>query len=100
MLRASLIAIALTSCMPAEPDDMDEPGDDVPTPLTSSVIKHVFVIAMENHAASSIYGNTTSAPYIQTLVASYGHATNFIDKLPTLPSEPHYVWMEAGTNAF
>ena len=24
----------------------------------------------------------------------------FIDKLPDRPSEPHYVWMEAGTNAF
>jgi phospholipase C len=30
----------------------------------------------------------------------YGRATNFIDKLPSLPSEPHYIWMEAGTNAF
>src|SRR5258707_8279677 len=65
------------------------------------VLQHVFVIAMENHDASQIYGNTTDAPYINnTLLPSYAHATNFNDELPALASEPHYVWMEAGTNAF
>jgi hypothetical protein len=69
--------------------------------VTTSVIKHVFVIAMENHDASQIYGNTTDAPYINnTLMKSYAHATNFNDELPSLASEPHYLWMEAGTNAF
>jgi len=69
--------------------------------LATSAIQHVFVIALENHGASDIYGNVTSAPYInQTLIPAYGHATNFIDKLPQLNSEPHYVWMEAGSNAF
>jgi len=88
------------------PEAVDDDGDDQVEPVgeaaaTASAIKHVFVIAMENHGASSIYGNTTSAPYITgTLLPAYGRATNFADKLPTLPSEPHYVWMEAGTNAF
>src|SRR5215471_13492628 len=69
---------------------------------TSSVIKHVLVIAMENHDASQIYGNTGSAPYINnTLIPTYSHATNFNDPLAlSIPSEPHYVWMDAGTNAF
>src|SRR5262249_42941523 len=69
---------------------------------TNSAIKFVFVIAMENHDASQIYGNTTNAPYINnTLIPQYAKASNFGDELPTsLPSEPHYVWMEAGTNAF
>src|SRR5262249_58328802 len=36
-----------------------------------------------------------------TLIPSYAHATNFNDELAlSVPSEPHYVWMEAGTNAF
>src|ERR1043166_2416544 len=30
----------------------------------------------------------------------YGRAPNSIDKLPSLPSEPPYVWMDAGPNAF
>jgi hypothetical protein len=66
-----------------------------------SVIQHVFVIAMENHDAAQIYGNTTDAPYINgTLIPGYARATNFNDELPSLVSEPHYLWMEAGTNAF
>lgn len=67
----------------------------------ASVIQHVFVITMENTDASQIYGNTTNAPYINnTLLPNYAHATNWNDELPSLASEPHYIWMEAGTNAF
>ena len=57
---------------------------------------------MENHDASQIYGNNADAPYINgTLVPTYAHATNFDDELAqSIPSEPHYVWMEAGTNTF
>ncbi|MCE9576560.1 MAG: alkaline phosphatase family protein [Deltaproteobacteria bacterium] len=80
-----------------------ESGDDgtLREPATASTIKYVFVIAMENHDATQIYGNP-DAPYINnTLLPAYGHALAFHDELPTgLPSEPHYVWMEAGTNAF
>jgi hypothetical protein len=70
--------------------------------VTSSVIKHIFVIAMENHDSTQIYGNTTNAPYINnTLLPNYAHATNFNDPLAlSIPSEPHYVFIEAGTNAF
>ncbi len=68
----------------------------------ASKIKYVFVIAMENTDANSIYGNRTNAPYINdSLVANYGNGSNFGDELPlAIVSEPHYVWMEAGTNAF
>ena len=70
--------------------------------VTTSVIKHVIVIAMENHDSTQIYGNTSNAPYINnTLIPSYAHATNFNDALAlSIPSEPHYVYIEAGTNAF
>ncbi len=66
----------------------------------ASSIKHVFVIAMENHDAWQIYGKSQDAPYIQTLLRDYAHATRFLDELPDLDSEPHYIWMEAGTNHF
>jgi hypothetical protein len=90
----------LASCG-AEPGDMEETTDSVPESATTSVIKFVFVIAMENHDASQIYGNTANAPYINnTLMAQYARSTNFNDELPSLASEPHYLWMEAGTNAF
>jgi hypothetical protein len=80
----------------------DEDVETTTSAATSSAIKFVFVIAMENHDASQIIGNSTNAPYINgTLIPQYAHATNFNDELAiSIPSEPHYVWMEAGTNAF
>ena len=90
--------VALTACGGA-----DE-GEDEATAVqasTTSQIKFVFVIAMENHDASQIYGNTTSAPYINgTLMPQFARSSKFGDELPSLVSEPHYVWMEAGTNSF
>jgi hypothetical protein len=69
-------------------------------PSAGSAIKNVFVIAMENEPAAAIYGNK-NAPYLNGLLAKYAHATAFTDPLSDgIPSEPHYVWMEAGTNKF
>ena len=67
-----------------------------------AAVEHVFVIAMENHDSVEIYGDMTDAPYINgTLLATGAHATNFTDELSIpIPSEPHYVWMEAATNTF
>jgi len=67
----------------------------------ASAIKHVFVIAMENTDAKQIYGNLKRAPYINmSIIPKYARGTNFSDPLPKEESEPHYIWMEAGTNAF
>ena len=68
---------------------------------TAAHTQVVFVITLENEAEASIYGNS-SAPYINTqLIPQYAHATAFTDPLSdSVPSEPHYIWMEAGTNAF
>src|SRR6185369_9316505 len=90
VLALALGAAGLSAC-----GALDEPAaDDVASAATSSVIKFVFVVTMENHDANQIYGNTTDAPYINnTLIPQYAHATNFNDELPSLVSEPHYVWM-------
>src|SRR5882724_7243541 len=70
-------------------------------PAEAGAIKHVFVIAMENRDADVIYSDAHRTPYIHdTLLPNYAHATNFVDELPGLDSEPHYIWMEAGTNRF
>jgi hypothetical protein len=68
----------------------------------SSATAHVFVVAMENENIGQIFGDTADAPYINgTLIPTGARATGFVDELPlSLPSEPHYAWMEAGTNAF
>jgi phosphatidylinositol-3-phosphatase len=100
-LRGLLLVLPLVAaCRRAAPSD----GSTAVTAGADavSVIKHVFVIAMENCDVSMIYGNTADAPYINgTLLPRYARSANFHDELPLeIPSEPHYVWLEAGTNAF
>jgi hypothetical protein len=73
---------------------------DAPKLDAAASPKTIIVIPMENKASSVIYGNVTDAPYINGLLAQGAHATKFADELPKLDSEPHYVWMEAGTNVF
>ncbi|CAN5461968.1 alkaline phosphatase family protein [soil metagenome] len=72
-----------------------------------NAIQRVYVVMMENNGASSVYGNTADCPYINnTLMATYGYAgaatanhSNYTDDVAsTTPSEPHYIWIEAGTN--
>ena len=58
----------------------------------------VFVILMENESGTNIIGNA-SAPYINNILlpmASY--ATQYYTPPGNHPSEPNYLWLEAGTN--
>ena len=65
---------------------------------TGSGIHTVFIIMMENKNWSAIKGSA-SAPYINgTLLSAGAHAENYVN-LPGLhPSEPNYLWLEAGDN--
>ncbi len=57
--------------------------------------RHVFVIVMENHNWDQIAGSR-SAPYINgTLLPMGAHAEAYMNLLH--PSEPNYLWIEAGT---
>ncbi len=57
------------------------------------VFKHIYVIVMENKAYSSIVGSK-QAPYLNSLIARYGLATNFYAE--THPSEPNYIALTSG----
>lgn len=58
----------------------------------------IFVIVMENHNWSDIKNNP-AAPYInQTLLPMASHAEEYYNPPGNHPSEPNYLWMEAGTN--
>ena len=59
------------------------------------------MITFENESQNAVYGNS-SAPYInKQLIPQYARGMAFTDPLPdSIPSEPHYIWMEAGTNTF
>jgi alpha-D-xyloside xylohydrolase len=60
----------------------------------------VFVILMENHNWSSIKGNA-SAPYINNTLlqrTDVSYCTQYYTPPNNHPSEPNYLWLEAGTN--
>jgi hypothetical protein len=72
--------------------------DPAPAAVSSlSGIHTVFIILMENHNWADFPGNA-SAPYINSLLPLGAHAEQY-DNPPSIhPSEPNYLWLEAGTN--
>ena len=83
-------------------------------PALAASIGDVFVIAMENHnftqpasytSTQAIYGNA-NAPYFNSLItpnnanaAQTAWASNYTSVGASVhPSEPNYIWNEAGTN--
>jgi phosphatidylinositol-3-phosphatase len=63
---------------------------------SGGVIQKVFYIMEENRNASDVYG-ASDAPYINgTLMTTYDWASDYTDVVH--PSEPNYIWLEAGDN--
>ena len=84
---------------PATPSPTASPS---PTPTSCSgpcpAIQTVFIILMENHNWSSIK-DSSSAPYINnTLLPMASYTTQYFNPPGIHPSEPNYLWLEAGTN--
>jgi len=71
------------------------PAPAVVSPV--SAIQTVFIIMMENHNWADIHGSA-SAPYINTLLPIGAHAEQYFNPPGNHPSEPNYLWLEAGTN--
>jgi phospholipase C len=61
----------------------------------STTNPYVFIVMMENQDASTIYGSSQT-PYINSLMSQYAYATNYVTTVH--PSEPNYIWLEAGSN--
>src|SRR5256714_14314754 len=69
-----------------------------PSSTPAPADKTVFLIMMENHNWSDIKGSP-SAPYINTtLLPVASHAEQDYNPPGIHPSEPNYLWLEAGTN--
>lgn len=60
-------------------------------------IQTVFIILMENHNWAEIHGSS-SAPYLNSLLPLGAHAERYFNYPGIHPSEPNYLWLEAGTN--
>ena len=91
------VVAALTGCVRRSGTDVCVHGAGALVPLgTSSSIRTVFVILMENHDWSAIAGNP-SAPFINTaLLPKASYATRYSGVRH--PSEPNYLWLEGGTD--
>lgn len=85
-----------TSTQPPTPPLAASPSST--TPPAGHTITTAFVIVMENHNWTDIYGNP-DAPYINnTLLPMASYARQYYNPPGIHPSEPNYLWMEAGTN--
>jgi phosphatidylinositol-3-phosphatase len=65
------------------------------TATTPPTYRHVIWIWMENHSLGDIIGNRSQAPYINSLAASCGLATDY--HVTTHPSLPNYLAATSGT---
>lgn len=71
---------------------------------TISPIKTVFIIMLENHnwtgpSDNPVIKGSASAPYINTvLLPQASYATQYFNPPGIHPSEPNYIWLEAGDN--
>lgn len=79
-------------------DAAAESGSEAGTDAGSgNAIQTVFLIVMENHDWSDIVGSA-SAPYINGLLKQASYATQYYNPPGLHPSEPNYIWLEAGTS--
>jgi hypothetical protein len=91
---------AVTTPTPPQTNNVVTPTPQTTTPIgqPGTPGKTVFLIVMENHNWSDIKGSS-SAPYINsTLLPMASHAEQYYNPPGMHPSEPNYLWMEAGTN--
>ena len=67
--------------------------------MNAHAIQRIFLIMMSNQDWASVKGNA-SAPYINnTLLPTSSYAENYYDNPNGVhPSEPNYIWLEAGDN--
>jgi hypothetical protein len=79
-----------------DPSGGDGAGGDSQGPLAP--LTTVFTIVMENHDYQEVIppdGGTGNAPFLNSLIADYGLATNYMDS-GTHPSLPNYLMMASG----
>lgn len=100
-------AISLAACVSdTSADDATETsaagvstGSNKSADPTASQIKTVFLIMMENKSWRTILKHDKSAKYItRTLLPMGAHAEQYRTPAGLHPSEPNYIWLEAGDN--
>lgn len=92
-----LVSVCLPFAGPL-PTQGDPPPQGSAAAPSLPPIQTVFIILEENHNWSQI--TPSAAPYIRnTLVPMGAHAEQYFNPPGNHPSEPNYVWLEAGSNS-
>ncbi|MBI3670422.1 MAG: hypothetical protein HY237_11650 [Acidobacteria bacterium] len=93
-LRAILLSSCILLLAAATSSAQGKPAASAPA-AGLPPLKTVFLILMENHNWSQI--DPASAPYIhKTLLPLGAHAEQYFNPPGLHPSEPNYIWLEAG----
>jgi hypothetical protein len=85
---SSLAVLALAGCSSSSPSNGGQTNADAGGGNT------VFTIVLENQDYADVVGSP-NAPYINSLIATYGLATSYMDS-GTHPSLPNYLYMVSG----
>ncbi len=95
-MRVRLLVLLLTagwiSCARQQAVVSEVPTAPVPAQMVR--FEHVFVVVEENQNYEAVVGNTKDLPYLNTLAAKYGVATNYYAN--THPSINNYFYLTAG----
>ena len=94
MLNRTIISVCLSAALFSGSTSADEDSDSEQQTMPS--LQRVFLIMMENHSASQVIGNTTSAPFINKLARTANLATNYF--AVGHPSLPNYLHVVGGSN--
>jgi phosphatidylinositol-3-phosphatase len=95
-MRVRLLVLLLTaswvSCARVRTVVSEVPAVLIPAQMVR--FEHVFVVVEENQNYEEVIGNTKDLPYLNTLAAKYGVATNYYAN--THPSINNYFYLTAG----
>ena len=89
----ALLAVGLSAC---DPVSANKPCGSADFQTPPAGYDHVIWIWMENKQYSQVIGNTTDAPYINTLEDKCASGTNYSDADPGGPSLPNYLTASDG----
>src|SRR5438270_11702053 len=100
LLVVSAVAFILSAIQPSPLSNISAQSmtEEAATDQANRRQRTVFLIMMENHNWAQIKGSP-SAPYINSvLLPMASHAEQYYTPPRLHPSEPNYLWLEAGTN--
>lgn len=97
LIFATIFILSLGMGLLALKTNKTVPEQESPVPMAHAPgkIKNVWLVVMENHNWVDI--DSSNAPYItNTLLPMGGHAEQYYNPPGVHPSEPNYIWLEAG----